>query len=59
MLFSVVLVVMVVIAMVTVPGETSTQATSVEMEALLSVTMAMVVQEEMPLVVSPFTLHDP
>ena len=52
------LVVMVVISTATLPmGETTTQATSVEMEALLLVTMAMVALEEMPLVVSLDTLH--
>ena len=53
MLFWAAMVVMVVISMATLPmGETPTQATSVEMEALLLVTMAMVALEEMPLVVS-------
>ena len=58
MLFSVVLGVMVVMAMVTLPlEETSTQVTSAEMVVLPLVTMAMVALEEMPLEVSLDTLH--
>ena len=53
MLFLAVLGVMVVMAMATMPTEeVATQATSVEMAALLLVTMATVVLEEMPLEVS-------
>ena len=61
MLFKVALVVMEVTATATLPmGETSTQATSVGMEALPLVTTAMVVMEEMPLVVSLVTTkHHP
>ena len=56
MLFLVVPAVMVVMTMAMLPmEETSTQATSAEMVALLWVTMAMVVLEEMPMVVSQLT----
>ena len=58
MLFWAVLVETVVISMATLPmEETLTQATSVEMEALLLATMAMVAMEALPLVVSLVTLH--
>ena len=58
MLLLAVLGVMVVMAMATLPmEETSTQETSVEMEALLLVTTAMVAMEALPLVVSLVILH--